>query len=57
MREILVQLIEQGLKKYRECLEDHTPNTITTKILDNVQKKKGFKKAYSVEELFKKLSE
>ncbi len=55
MREIFVELIEHGLEHYQECPEDHTPNETTKKALENVKTKKGFKKADTVEEFFKKL--
>ena len=57
MREIFVELIEHGLEHYQECPENHTPNEITKKALENVKNKKGLKKAATVEELFKKLGQ
>ena len=57
MREIFVELIEHGLKHYEECPEDHTPNEVTKKALENIETKKGFKKAATVKELFKKLDQ
>lgn len=57
MREIFVELLEKGLEEYQECMEDHTPNAVTKKALDNVKVKKGLKKASSAEDLFKKLGE
>ncbi len=55
MREIFVELIEHGLEHYQECSEDHTPNEVTKRALENVKIRKGLKKADTVEELFKKL--
>ncbi len=55
MREIFIELIEHGLENYQECLESHTPNETTKKVLEKVEARKGLKKADSVEELFKKL--
>lgn len=55
MREIFTELIERGLENYPECSESHEPNEVTKIALDNVQKRKGLKKASTVEELFKKL--
>lgn len=57
MREMLVEFIENGLEEYQECPLDHTPNEVTRKSLANIEAKKGLKKAKSVEDLFKKLSE
>ena len=57
MREIFVELIEQGLEGYQESSQNHQPNEITKKALDDVKHKKGLKKAKTVEELFKKLRE
>lgn len=57
MREIFIELIEHGLEHYKECPENHTPNEVTKKALDNVKKRKGLKKADTVEEFFKKLGE
>ena len=57
MREIFVELIEHGLKHYPECPENHEPNETTRKALEMVESKKGLKKATTVEELFKKLSQ
>ena len=57
MREIFVELIEHGLEHYQECPEDHTPNEMTKKALENIEARKGLKKAESVEDLFKKLGE
>jgi predicted DNA-binding protein len=57
MREIVIELIEHGLEHYQECPEDHTPNDITKKALENVKTGKGLKKAATVEELFKKLGQ
>ena len=55
MREIFVELIEHGLEHYQECPENHEPNEITKKALEDVKAKKSSKKAKTVEELFKKL--
>jgi len=57
MREIFIELIERGLENYKECPEDHTPNAVTKKALENVKAKKNLHKADSVEELFKKLDQ
>ncbi len=57
MREIFIELIEHGLEHYQECPEDHTPNEVTKKALEDVKEKKGLKKAKTVEELFKKLDQ
>jgi len=57
MREIFIEMIERGLEEYKECSEDHTPNKITKKALEDVEARKGLKKVDSVEELFKKLGE
>ena len=57
MREIFVELIEHGLEHYQECPENHKPNEITRKALENVKTRKGLKKATTVEELFKKLGQ
>lgn len=57
MREIFVELIEQGLEQYPECAQSHAPNEITKKAIENARAKKGLKKAASVEELFKKLGQ
>ena len=57
MREIFVDLIEQGLERYQECPERHEPNAITKKAIDQVKNRRGLKKAATVEDLFKKLSE
>lgn len=56
MRDILIELIERGLESYQECLEEHSPNEVTRKALDDAQGRKGLQKATTVEELFKKLS-
>jgi putative ribosome biogenesis GTPase RsgA len=56
MREIFIELIEQGLERYQECSHDHTPNDVTKKALENAKLKKGLKKATSIEELFEKLA-
>ena len=57
MRKIFIELIEDGLEHYQECLESHIPNEATKKVLEKVAARKGLKKADSVEELFKKLGE
>jgi len=57
MREIFVELIERGLEGYPECSHEHTPNEVTQKALENVHASKGLQKAYTVEELIKKLNE
>jgi len=41
MREIFIELIEHGLEHYQEFPEDHTPNEVTKKALENVKKRKG----------------
>lgn len=55
MREIFIEIIEHGLENYPECPQDHSPNETTLKALEDVQNRKGLKKAATVEELFKKL--
>jgi hypothetical protein len=57
MREIFVELIEDGLERYQECSASHNPNEITQKALEDVKNKKGLKSATSIEELFKKLGQ
>ncbi len=61
MREILNELIEDGLDNYEEryeaCLESHEPNETTKQAIEDARKKKGSRKFASVEDLFKKLSE
>jgi len=57
MREIFIELIEQGLEHYPECTQNHTPNEITKKAIDNTRKRKSLKSAVTVEELFKKLGQ
>ena len=57
MRDIFVELIEDGLEQYKECSEDHTPNEITKQTLENIKNKKGLHQVDTVEELFKKLGE
>ena len=57
MREIFIEIIEHGLEHYKECPFDHTPNERTQKAVENVKKRKGLKKADSVEELFNKLGQ
>jgi len=55
MKEIFVELIERGLEEYQECTESHEPNEVTKQAIENIDKKKGLKKAATVDELFKKL--
>jgi hypothetical protein len=57
MREIFVELIERGLEEYKECSEDHTPNTVNKKAIENVKSRKGLQAADTVEEFFKKLND
>ena len=57
MKEIFVELIEQGLEQYSECAQSHIPNEITKEAINTAQKRKGLKKAATVEELFKKLGQ
>jgi hypothetical protein len=57
MREIFIELIERGLDQYQEQPDGNIPNEVTRKTIEQVKNKKGLKKASSVEELFKKLSE
>jgi|GEM_PF-3388252 hypothetical protein len=44
-------------KKKLICPRDHTPNETTRKALENAKKRKGLKKAATLEELLKKLRE
>ena len=55
MKEIFVEFIKHGLEDYQECPRDHTPNETTKKALENIRKRKGLKKAETIEELLKKL--
>ena len=55
MKEIFVEIIEEGLDRYQECTASHEPNETTKQSLENAKKGKGLKKATSVEDLFKKL--
>ena len=55
MKEIFIEIIEQGLEQYQECSESHEPNETTKQAIENINKRKNLKKAASVEELFKKL--
>jgi len=48
---------ECALQHYSECSESHEPNEVTKIVLDNVKKRKGLKRASTVEELFKKLKQ
>jgi hypothetical protein len=57
MKEILVDLVHNGLESYQECKLDHTPNATTKKAIEDARTRKGMKKFDSVEELFKELSE
>lgn len=57
MREIFVELLEQGLEHYPECPKSHIPNEITKKAIENVRGRKGLKKTATVEELFKKIGQ
>jgi hypothetical protein len=53
MREVFVELLERGLEKYEEeCPFSHEPNATTKKAIENVKKRRGLKKAASVEDLF-----
>ena len=47
--------IKYDLQNYQECPRDHTPNELTKRALENIEKRKGLKKAKTVKELFKKL--
>jgi hypothetical protein len=57
MKEIFIELLERGLEAYPDCPLDHTPNAITKKVIEDVQKRKNLHRAKSVEDLFKKLRE
>ncbi len=57
MRDILNDLIQNGLENYEQCAKDHTPNTVTMKSIENIEAGKNTHKANSVDELFKKLRE
>ncbi len=55
MRDIFVELIEQGLERYEECAKDHTPNEVTKKAIESFKTKRGVQRADTVAELFEKL--
>lgn len=57
MREIFIELIEQGLEHYEDCSLDHTPNEKTKKALENVKAKKGLKKFASIADLLRDLED
>lgn len=57
MRDILNDLIHNGLENYEQCAKDHTPNAVTMKSIKNIEAGKNTHKADSVDELFKKLRE
>jgi hypothetical protein len=56
MRDILVNLVHDGLDTYQECKRDHTPNAATKKAIEDARTRKGAKAFDSVEELFKELN-
>ena len=55
MREILTEIIHNGLEKYEDCPKDHIPNAATIKSIENVEAGIGLKSFNSVEELFEEL--
>lgn len=57
MRDILVDVVHEGLEGYQECKLDHTPNAITKKAIANIEAGIGLEEASTVAELFRKLSE
>lgn len=57
MRDILVDVVHNGLEDYQECKLDHTPNAETKQAIANIEAGMGLEEASTVEELFKKLSE
>jgi hypothetical protein len=50
-----MKFINRGLEQYQKCAEDHKPNLVTKKAIENVKNRKNLKTAATVEELFKKL--
>lgn len=56
MRDILVDVVHNGLETYQECKLDHTPNATTKKAIANLEAGIGVEEAATVAELFKKLS-
>jgi plasmid stability protein len=57
MREVFIEIIEQGLEYYQEiCAVPHDPNEITQKAIESVKNKKNLEKTDVVQDLFKKLS-
>jgi predicted DNA-binding protein len=56
MSEMVVELVERGLEQYEEYSFNHEPNATTRKSLENIRKRKGLKKASTVEELFNELA-
>lgn len=56
MRDILNDLIHNGLENYEQCTKDHTPNAITLKSMENIEAGIGLEEIENVDEFFKKLS-
>ena len=56
MRDILVDVVHNGLDTYQECKLDHTPNAITKQAIEDARARKNTKEFDSVEELFKELN-
>ena len=56
MREILINVVHEGVESYHECKLDHTPNAKTKQAIADARAHKGTKEFDSVEELFKELN-
>jgi hypothetical protein len=57
MREVFIEIIEQGLEQYQEeCSMSHEPNEITKQAIESAQERKNLEKVDDIEDLFKKLS-
>jgi hypothetical protein len=56
MREILGNIVHNGIEEYKDCQLDHTPNAITLKSMENIEAGIGLEEIDNVAECFKKLT-
>jgi hypothetical protein len=56
MREILANIVHNGIEEYKDCPLDHTPNAVTLKSMENIEAGIGLEEIDNVAEFFKKLT-
>ena len=56
MREILANIVHNGIEEYKDCSLDHTPNAVTLKSMENIEAGRNLEEIDNVEEFFKRLT-